>query len=42
MIQVNDISSQDVLQLAGPPGMLNAELCSFLREQGFRWRYPHT
>jgi hypothetical protein len=34
MIEVNDISSQDVLQLAGPLGMLDTELCSFLREQG--------
>jgi hypothetical protein len=42
MIEVNDVSSQDVLQLAGPPGMLDAQLCSFLREQGFRWRYPHA
>lgn len=42
MIEINDVSSQDVLQLAGPPGMLDAELCTFLREQGFRWRYPHT
>ncbi len=42
MIEINDISSQDVLQLAGPPGMLDAELCTFLREQGFRWRYPHN
>jgi hypothetical protein len=41
MIEVNDVSAQDVLQLAGPPGMLDAELCSFLREQGFGWSYPH-
>ena len=41
MIEVNDVSAQDVLQLAGPPGFLDRELCSFLREQGFDWPYPH-
>jgi Sugar-transfer associated ATP-grasp len=41
LIEVNDVSSQDVLQLCGPPGMLDRELCAFLRECGFRWRYPY-
>jgi len=41
MIEINDVSSQDVLQLCGPPGMLDRNLCAFLRERGFRWPYPY-
>jgi Sugar-transfer associated ATP-grasp len=40
VIEVNDMSGQQVLQLAGPPGMLDASLCAFLRECGFSWPYP--
>ena len=40
MIEVNDKSGQQALQVAGPPGMLDASLCAFLRECGFKWRYP--
>jgi hypothetical protein len=41
MIEVNDVSAQGILQLAGPPGLLDRQLCAFLREQNFRWPYPH-
>ncbi len=41
MIEVNDVSSQGVLQLAGPPGLLDERLCAFLRECGLDWPYPH-
>jgi hypothetical protein len=41
MIEINDVSSQDVLQLCGPPGMLDRNLCAFLRERGFEWHYPY-
>lgn len=37
MIELNDVSAQRLLQLAGPPGMLDRELSGFLREQGIRW-----
>lgn len=40
LVEVNDESSQDVLQLAGPPGMLDEKLCRFLQEYGVRWTYP--
>jgi Sugar-transfer associated ATP-grasp len=41
MIEVNDVSGQNILQLAGPPGLLDRRLCDFLRERGLRWPYPH-
>lgn len=40
MIEVNDESSVDVLQIAGPPGLLDERLVRFLRARGFRWHYP--
>jgi hypothetical protein len=36
-VEVNDKSGQDILQVAGPPGMLDESLQSFLRERGLRW-----
>jgi hypothetical protein len=42
LIEINDVSSHDVLQAAGPPGLLDDELCTFLRELGFDWPYPHA
>lgn len=41
IVEVNDISGQNILQLAGPPGLLDRELCDFLRERGVDWPYPH-
>lgn len=40
IIELNDVSAQRLLQLAGPPGMLDRELSAFLREQGVRWPEP--
>jgi len=36
-VEVNDKSGQDILQVAGPPGMLDESLQSFLGECGLRW-----
>lgn len=40
IIELNDKSAQDVLQVAGPPGMLDAQLADFLREHKVAWPYP--
>lgn len=37
VVEVNDKSGQDILQVAGPPGMLDASLTTFLRERGLKW-----
>ena len=42
IVEVNDMSGQNILQLAGPPGLLDRELCDFLRERGLEWPYPHA
>lgn len=40
LIEVNDVSSVDVLQLCGPPGLLDGQLEAFLRERGVRRLRP--
>lgn len=40
LVEVNDMCSEDVLQLLGPPAMLDGQLITFIKDRGFVWTYP--